>query len=265
MGVAIDTVAFYAVNPGAGPTVATLAPGDSATIRANNPSGSILLDDLFRQGAAEGYVRVRSPRLHDNVRGIMITPSETPVAAGLPWDIGQPLFPQDTLVVEQSGGTAETDVGAFVVWYSDLAGSEARLHMPGDVLPLVEHFVYVEVDFNTAATAGQWQDTAINTTEDLLKANRDYAVLGYITDVAVNAMGIKGTDTGNYRITGPGVLRSEVTSRWFLWQAEKNNRPYIPVINSANKANTFLSCQAASAGAAVKGQLALALLSHNIG
>ena len=264
MGVAIDTVAFYGVNPGAGPQVATMAPGDSATIRANNPSGVVLLDDIFRQAGTEGFTRIRSPRLHDNVRGIMVTPTESPGAAFLPWDIGQPLYPQDTVVIEQSGGAAETDAGAFVVWYSDLAGSEARLHMPGDILPLIEHFVYVEVDFNTAATAGQWQDTALNATEDLLKANRDYAVLGYITDVAVNCMGIKGTDTGNYRVCGPGVLRSEVTSRWFLWQSEKNNRPYIPVINSANKANTFLSAQASTAATAIKGQLALALLSRNL-
>lgn len=265
MGVSIDTVAFYSANPGAGPTVATMAPGDSATIRANNPSGTILLDEVLHQGATEGYVQVRSPRLHDNVRGIRITPSETPLAAGLPWDVGQPLFPQDTLVIELSGGTAETDCGALVVYYSDLSGSEARLHMPADVLPLLEHFVYVEVDFNTAATAGQWADTAINTTEDLLKANRDYAVLGFITDVAVCALGVKGTDTGNYRVCGPGALRSEVTSRYFVWQSEKTGRPYIPVINSANKSNTFLSCQAATANTAVKGQLALALLSHNLG
>lgn len=264
MGIAIDTIAFSATNPGAGGAVATMAPGDSATVRANNPAGKIVLDQIFRQGATEGFIRIRSPRMHDNVQGIRFIPSETPAAALMPSELSQPLFPQDNLIIEIAGGAAEVDAGAVVIYYSDLAGSEARLKMPGDVLGIIEHVVTVEVDFNTAATAGQWADTAINATFDLLRANRDYAVFGYVTDVAVDAMGIKGTDTGNYRVCGPGVLRSEVTARWFLDQSLRSGIPYIPIINSANKFNTFLSAQAVATATAVKGQLILGLLQHNL-
>lgn len=264
MGVAIDTIAGSATNPGSGGAALTMATGDSATVRAGNPTGSIGLDHIFRQGATEGFIRVRSPRLHDNVQGIRFVPSETPTAILLPPELQQPLYPQDTLILEIAGGGAEVDNAAFVIYYTDLAGSEARLKMAADVLPLIEHLVTVEVDFNTSGTAGAWADTAINATFDLLKANRDYAVFGYITDVAVTALGIKGTDTGNYRVCGPGVTRSEVTSRWFLDNALRQGRPYIPLINSANRYNTFLSATAVATSAAIKGQLILGLMSHNL-
>ena len=264
MGVAIDTIAFAATNPGAGGAVATMAPGDSATVRASNPTGSIDLDQIFRQGATEGFVGVRSPRLIDNVRGIRFTPSETPTAILIGGELGQPLYPQDNLIIEIGGGAAEVDAGAAVIYYSDIAGSEARLKMPGDVLPLIEHLTVVEVDFNTAATAGQWQDTLVTVTEDLTRANRDYALLGYITDVAVCALGVKSADTGNYRVCGPGVTRSEVTSRYFLDASTKKGRPYIPVLNSANKNNTYVSAVAVATATAVKAQLVLGLLSHNL-
>jgi hypothetical protein len=263
MGLAIDTPAFVATNPGAS-AAATFATGDSGTIRNFAGTDRALLVELFRQGATEGLVAVRSALLHDAVRGIQYTPSETPSAILVPRRLNQPLRPQDTLSAFLGGGAAEVDMGGMQVMYTNLPGVNARLHMWSDLEALIQYVKIVEVDFNTAATAGQWQDTVITTTENLLHANTDYAVLGYIVDVACCLFGVKGVDTGNLRVCGPGVLRSEVTSQYFAQLSDDTGLPTIPVINSANQGAIFASCAAVATGTAVKGQLILGQLSQTV-
>lgn len=263
MGLAIDTVGFVATNPGAS-AAGTMLIGDPAAVRNFQSTDRAYIMELFRQGATEGLVAARSPLLHDAVRGVQFTPSETPSALLLPRRGNQPVKAQDTIQYFIGGGGAEVDLGGSQIWYSNLPGIAARLHMWGDLDPLIVNIEVVEVDFNTNATAGQWADTVITTTQNLLKANTDYAVLGGIVDVAVCMFGIKGPDTGNLRICMPGVVRSEVTSEYFARFSDDNGIPYIPVINSANQGSTFLSCSAVAAGAAIKGQLILAQLSQYV-
>lgn len=263
MPLAIDTVGFVATNPGA-LAVATPSTGDSFTIRNFGQADQARLLAMGRQGATEGLVRVRSALLHDFVRGIMFTPSETPSAMLLPRGIQQQLKPQDVLTVELGGGAAEVDAGFYQVFYANLPGGSARLHMSADIMSLVKNLKPIEVDFNTAAVAGQWQDTVITATENLLHANTDYAVLGYLVDIACLAIGIKGIDTSNLRICGPGVTRSEVTANYFVELSDRSGLPTIPVINSANAGGLFLSALAVAAAAAIKGQLILAELSQTV-
>lgn len=263
MGYAIDTVAFIATNPGAS-AAGVMAIGDPAAVRNFAPTDRAYLVELFRQGATEGLVAARSPLLHDAVRGIQYTPSETPSNLLLPRRLNQPLKAQDTLSYFLGGGGAEVDMGAAQLWYSNLPGVAARLHTWADLDPLIVNVEVIEVDFNTNATAGQWADTVITTTQNLLKANTDYAVLGGVVDVATCVFGVKGPDTGNLRICMPGSLRSEVTSEYFARMSDDNGYPYIPVINSANQGSTFLSCAAVAAGAAIKGQLILGQLSQYV-
>jgi hypothetical protein len=264
MGLAVDTIGLYAANPGSGGAAPTVNSGDSLTIRAYTPSSYAGLENVYRQGATEGFVQIKSPLLHDNVRGIRFTPSETPTALLIPGYPPEPVKPMDTLAVTMAGGTAETDAAALVIGYDDLPGAAARLHSWGDISGLISHIKPVEVDCTTSGTAGVWTDTAINTTEDLLEANRDYAVLGYVSDTALLAVGVKGAETGNLRITGPGILRAEVTNLWFVKWANGQGKPRIPVFNSANKSAFYMSCISASASATPKVQLVLALLSQNL-
>lgn len=265
MGLAIDTIVVSAVNPGAGPTAfTTAASGDSLVVRNFAPSASCKLIQLTRRGAASGFIRVRSPLLHDNVRGIMFTSGETPSLFALPERFSQPLYAQDTLIAEGSGGGAETDLGILTVYYSDLLGAAARLHMQGDITPLIKSVKPVTVSITTSATIGQWTDTVITTTEDLLHANTDYAVIGYITSVALGYVAVKGQDTGNLRIGGPGSINVEDTSDYFSDQSFFHQIPFIPVFNSANKGSFFVSTVDSAASTASTITLILAELSQNL-
>lgn len=250
MGVAYDTVAFSLANPGATFTAATVASGDSFTVRAYPVQTAVAkLLRVTRQGATSGGVRILSPLLHDNVRGITQLTTQTPTEFAFPREVTQILRPQDALVVQISGGGAETDAGALSIYYTDLPGANARLFSPADILPRIKTIKPLEVDFTTNAAASGWLDTVITTTEDLTHANTDYAVLGYTTDTAATVIGVKGIDTSNLRVCGPGTTSTIVTADYF-WEASlRDNLPMIPVFNSANKGSTFVSAFAVAAAA----------------
>ena len=241
MGLAVDIVATRVANPGGTFTATTAVPGDSLTVRNFPDSARAFLLNIIRRGATTGAFRVRSPLLHDNVRGIAVTSGQTPTIFALPRELSQQLYAQDTLITEITGGAAETDLGLLVVYYENVLGASARLHSRGDIEGNIDYIKPVTVAVTNSATIGNWTDTAITATEDLLHANSDYAVLGYVTDTAMGAVAIKGIDTGNLRVGGPGSVNVEDTSDYFVAQGLYHNIPFIPVINSANKNATFVS------------------------
>lgn len=241
MGLAIDTIATSAVNPGAGITATTAATGDSLTIRNTDPSSLCLLEHVIRGGATAGQAGVRSPRMHDNVRGFRFFSGQVISIFDLPQETGQPLVPGDTLITEVTGGAAETDAVALTVYYGNLGGVAARLHSWGDIAGNVRNIKTIQVAVAATGAAGTWVDTVITTTENLLKTKTDYAVLGILTDTATMLIGVKGPDTGNMRCCLPGTTDNSDTSDFFVRQAIYTGRPWIPVIAGDNRAATFVS------------------------
>lgn len=261
MGVAIDTVVFSASNPGSAGAAATVNSGDSFTIRNMPDSAFARLDGLVRQGATEGFVEIKSPRMHDAVRGLHYISVETPTVFLLPRQTGQPVYAADTLTVTLSGGTAETDAGAWFAYYSDLKGEDAQIFDWQQLRPMVRNLTAIEVDVSAQGTSAGWSDTSLTTTQNLLKANKYYALLGYIVDQACIAVGIKGPETGNLRLCGPGPTSSFPTHDYFIRMNDLHQQPYIPVINSNNRANIFCSTALVSTSATPKVELILAELS----
>lgn len=264
MGIAADTVGLFLANPGATLSAAEASPGDSLTVRNGAAGALIHLDDVIRAGAATGELAIKSPLLYDNTYGFRFGASTSPQKWTIPHQDGLPLMPQDDLTALLTGGTAETDIGALMIYYENLPGASARLHSWGDIAGNIETFKTVKVACTSSATIGTWVDTVITTTEDLLKANRDHAILGYMTDAEVAVVGVKATDTSNLRISGPGYVAVEDTSDYFIRKSNDSGRPYIPVFNSANKSSTYVSVLHNTASLAVNVYLVLALLSQNL-
>lgn len=265
MGTAIDTILAAVVNPGAGGAVAGVAnSGDTLQVRNANSARAVYLEGLIRAGATAGDIKITSPALHDNVFGIRVKPNETPSIFTLPAELDQTLVPMDTLVMTIGGGAAETDLGVLQVYYEDLPGISARLHRFGELTGLFGNVKPVRVAVVSSAVIGAWSDTVITTTEDALQANHDYAVLGYVTDTNLAAVGIKGAETGNLRICGPGTTSELVTSNYFVNMDTKNGRPWVPVINSANKGGIFVSVCAPAASVAAVVTLILVELKQNL-
>lgn len=241
MGAALQVLTGRVTNPGVTLTALTADTGDSFTVRSYPFGSKAQIVQAWALGATAGVIRVRSPRLHDAANGIRLRTTAATPAPLLPDGLEQQLQPQDVLTFEQSGGGAEVDMASLLVYYEDLPGIAAQLASWDQLKGQIVNLVGVEVNLTTGATAGQYGGSqALNANFDILKRNIKYAILGYDCDVTTGTVGITGPDIGNLRVAGPGLARSEVTMGWFKDLAIETGQPMIPVINSANVANTIV-------------------------
>ncbi len=266
MGKALTVVTGRVTNPGATLTALTPNTGDSFTVRSFPFGSSAYIDNVWAQEATAGVVRIRSPRLHDAnqaIRERVIITNPRPL---LPYELRQPLYPQDVLTFELSGGGAETDMASILQYYEDLPGIDARLATYEEVRSRIVNLAGMEVQAATSATAGQYGGTvALNATFDNWKRNVDYAVLGYLVDATVCTVGITGPDTGQLRVGGPGTTEAIVTADWFVENAKATGAAYIPVINAANIAATLLDLAGTTVSTTVNVTLNVAELSGGVG
>jgi len=265
---ALDTIASYQGTAGSTLAAGTMATGDPSSIR-NFPQPNVarLMAAFYDDVTSPLTWRVRSPLLHDNVDGIQFDPGTAAPSILLPRGMQQPLQAQDTLTFEFStAASTGKALGALSIYYSQLPGVNARLYSPADIDPLIRNLKPVRVSIGSGAnTAGQWLDTVLTTTENLLHANTDYAVLGLAFSQAIACVAIKGPDTGNLRAGCPGGTNNPQGPEYFIRLSEEAGLPLIPVINAANAPSTFVSI-VSSAATAAAGYVTVFLgeLSHNL-
>lgn len=240
---AMEIIAGFSTGDTTALTALTAATGNSFTIRAAPFESKVHLLTLWGYFQAAGQLQIRSPRMHDNVRGLRYSLPATDGMILLDPRFKVPLVPQDTLVIEADGGAAAGDIAAVcaINYYEDLGGSAARL-VDAEYVALHAKSVVTVENTITMGTAGNWGgEEALNIESDLLKANTDYALVGYTNAVACIALRWRGADTGNYGVGGPGHITSKhLTSRWFEYLSERSGLPCIPVFNSANKAGILV-------------------------
>lgn len=263
---ALEVVTGRAVNPGAGPTALGPNTGDSFQVRSTPDTANPLLLGLWGSAATAGLLQLRSPRMHDPVRGLRYVLPAALQRNLLPDEANTQMYSQDILTYEIGGGAAETDAGALLFYYPDLGGVAARLASWEQIKPQIAELATVEIAVTGPVTAGDWSaGTAINATNDLLKANADYAILGYQTGTSVCAVGIRGADTGNLRVGGPGPTESIETRDWFVSLSKNSGFPLIPVINQANRASTLCHVCHTTAAGTVTVDLVVARLAGRFG
>ncbi|MGH7743509.1 MAG: hypothetical protein ACREQ5_01625 [Candidatus Dormibacteria bacterium] len=221
-------------------TALTPNTGDTFQVQAFTPSAGAWLEQIFAHEATPGVVRVRSPKMHDNVQNLRLQVTNSIAQRLLPPAAMQELYPQDTITFEATGGAAETDVAFLQLYYADNPGASQRLALWAQVKPRIKNILSVEVAVTGAATLGDWSaGTPINTTFDLLKANTDYAVLGYLAGGAIGAVALAGPDTSNFKVGGPGGLDPIESTSYFVDMSNAYGTPHIPIINSANRGATL--------------------------
>jgi hypothetical protein len=243
MGKALELVTGFVTFSNAAFVNLGMAAGNTLTIRNAPLDSDVRLLQAWMDVQFVGQLRIRSPRLHDNVHGIhldTLVANETPL---LPWGFPQKLIPQDTLIAELSAADAAGDIetACMLIYYANLAGIDARLASAADVIARMVNLVTVENTIALGAAGGYSGEEAINAEEDLLKANTDYALLGYLVDTQCTCVRWRGADTGNLGVGGPGdpALR-HLTKDWFVRLSREFNLPLIPVFNSANRAGILI-------------------------
>jgi hypothetical protein len=251
MGVAIDTVlvdVHNAATTAIGLTAATVTnSGDSFGVRSFDPPAWAKLEGVTLMGSGTQQVRVLSPRLHDNVTGLTWESPESPTQFLMPKDIGEPLYSADTLTVQMSAAASSDTVAALNVYYSDLSGVDQKLATWEQVKSSMIRTKIIEVAVTSSATIGAWTDTVITTTENQLKADYSYAVLGFQQTTAVAVVGLKGPATGNMRVCAPGSTETLEMSSYFIEMSLRHGTPHIPIFKANDRAATNISVAANTA------------------
>lgn len=253
MGVCIDSVLVDVHNTStnaAGLTTATVTnSGDSLSVRSFN-GGYARLEGLFIQGTGTRQVRVTSPRFHDNVTGLTFNDVEMPAEFLFPRDVGQPLYSADTLAVSLDAAASSDTVAVLLNYYSDLEGIAANLMTWEQVKSRIVNLKTIPISVTNSATPGTWTDTVITTTENQLKADYSYAVLGVEANAGMVAVGLKGPSTGNLRICAPGNTNTLDITSYFVELSQRQGTPHIPVFKANDRGNTFVSTASANVSGA---------------
>jgi hypothetical protein len=242
-GPALDTITSTGTAIGATLAATTIAPGDSFQVKNQASNTPAMLLQCWVDAQVAGMVRIRSPKMHDNVDAIRSRTLIGILEPLLPWGVAQPLYPQDVETVELAGSAVAGDIESVVqqIYYPDLPGQAARLlDWPG-VKGRMKNIVGVRIAITIGSTAGYNGAKAINADVDLLQANTDYALLGATTDTETAAICVRGPDTGNLRVAVPGEPGLwHHCNYWFKRLSIAFGLPLIPIINSANKGGTLV-------------------------
>lgn len=250
---ALEVVGGFFTNPAAVFQPLTPSTGTSFTVRGTDATKPAWLLSAWAFNATAGELRIRSTKLHDFQQGIRnrVTAALTAPLFSRPGSgmYAQRLYAQDQLTVEITGGGAEMDTGALLIAYDDLQGVAGRFIDYPTLRKIGLNVVTVEVTVTAVATGNFGGSVAINSTNDNLIANTDYAILGAMTDTRGTTIGITGVDFGNLRLGVPAepTLRDDLNS-WFQAIAISLNAPYIPVFNSANKSATTVDVATTATG-----------------
>ena len=255
----IEIVTLKATAPGSSGAAATANTGDSLVVK--NGKGVIKTLATWATRQTAGFTQTITPSSHDTTRGYragvqagqaMFT---TPLGESLEFT-GQETIAQ-TIAGSATAGDIELD--SLLMFYADFPGITMRTITDGHMHSRLDMMTTVEASVAAVAT-GEYSQEAITADSDLLKANRDYAVLGMSSRTAAHALTIQSPDFGNIRVGVPGFLRPEITSQFFALLSRIHGMACIPVFNSGNKAQVNIGFVADENAAATLVTVYLALL-----
>jgi len=257
----LEVISASATQPNTGAAGVAFT-GDSLTIKNAKQTKPVDILAIWQTNQVAGFGQIAFPSGHDTTRGYRAGAAVGVNPAALP--LGQRMLvqPQELLSVTIAGSNTSGDVEqlSMLIRYGDLPGVDAQMISPSELEKRVECYTTVEQSITSVAGPGYSGEVAINTTTDLLKANRNYAVLGMYSRTATHALTLRGPDLGNVRVAVPGVLRQELVSQFFVMLSRAHGESLIPVINSGNKASTFIGVAADENGGTFLVTLFLALL-----
>lgn len=275
MGLALEAIlGFKSALAGGGFESLAAGSDDSFQIRSFADASSAYIEEVWACDDASPFLlSIKSPRMHDQVRGLLLGGSNQDLTPAplfnpqtlLPGGLTQRVYSTDTLAVQVSATAADVFAALFLARYQDLGGIQARLFNWADIYPLIANYVGILTQPIANATKGQWgPSVALNAVDDRLKADTDYALLGWTSSIPVTAVSVLGTDTGNLRVGGPGYWDQERGGDLFVKLSQRHGQPHIPVINSNNAGNTHIAIADVAASTAPNVTLVLAQLSQKL-
>lgn len=248
-----------------------VASGDSLAVIYFNPGSNAYVEEVFSMNSTQRMeVAIFSPRFGDNQFGLRLQHTFNPTvsAAGgvtqflLPPQLDIPIYSTDALSVQVNAPAAAGNADVVMQqYYEDVPGTGQRLANWSQIEGLIIRTLGIEVTVTPGTTGQYGTAVAMNANDDRLRADTDYALLGYSTDLLGGVFGIKGPDTGFFRVPMPCSFDARNTAGYFVFQDSLRSTPHIPIINSNNKGTTLVDGIAANNPGATKVSLVLAELS----
>lgn len=241
MGKAIELITVQATAPATGAAF-TAVTGNSLTIR--DTQRPVWLGPVWQSRQVAGFLRLTSPLLHDAVVGIQM---QAPIGqtVTLMQDL-QRLYAQDSIVAFGTGSATAGDIeqASMLFIYEDLPGVDAYLIDMAELDRRGEDIYGFPNTISTGTAGGYSGQESVVAEADQLKANTDYAIIGYDLTVACASVRYVSSDWGNIGVGGPGPVGATVgaleTRRWFQELSKFWKMPLIPVFNASNKALTLV-------------------------
>ncbi len=246
--VAISGSAFEAVSP---------VSGDSATFFNVPQDSQAYLGEIWATNNLHGCeVSITASRFHDQVYGIRgeVTSGATtaPINRAVcisSIGLDQKIYPSDVLSVQVNGTASDDVVITMLIYYENLPGISARLASYDYVKNNMKNLVGI----NVALTPGDGvygTGLALNSSDNRLHANTDYALLGATSQLAFAGLRFSGIDTGNLQVGGPILADPALDGTMFVRYARDYNQALIPIINSNNAGSLTLTSIGTDVGAA---------------
>lgn len=233
---ALELVTAQVTAPGVGAAMAAVA-GNSLTVR-DSAAAKIL--SLWGQRRTSGFTRITSPLLHDAVVGFQHRIQSSDVRLkDMP--VVQDLQSQDTLTLNGSGSVVAGDIetSCMLILYNELAGICANLITWEELKRRAKELYSSTTQHVTGGAGGYSGEVNLIASEDQLKANQDYAILGATSGGAPESIALRyrAPDWGNLGVGLPVMegFSSHIGGDFFVRLSKMTGLPVIPVFNASNK------------------------------
>ncbi len=227
-------------------TRVTMFTDDSNIIRTGIKTEDIYLLAIWSGSeGSEGVGEIKSPRMHDNVNGIQYS-----IAQG--GDVGVPLFPNLQRLITQDNlnifMTTNVGLNAYanvhmLIYYDDLPASQGNYINYEQLLQSKNQIMTLKHSITPDSHVNYSGGEVVTTDQDQFESLKNYAFLGFKNIASINgsALCLRGHDTGNLRIGQPiNSSQRENMRPYFVDLAKESKLAVIPLINAANKDNTFI-------------------------
>ena len=237
MGKVLEMICGQATAPGAAITALAMGAGNTNVVRSFEAGKEARLITLWADNQVAGIVRAMSPRMANNNQGIHIDSIIGNLDPLIPISLGQALYPQDTLALGISGSAVAGDFegAGFLIYYPDLPGASGNFISPDEVISRCSNIMSNRTAIVAGAGGGYTGQMALNATENMFKANKEYALLGFNCSAQCTAVRMIASDLGNIGLGGPGnIANRKLMGEWFMEISRLTGTHLVPVINSSN-------------------------------
>ena len=240
----IDSIGFFAIQPGATFVPAQLSDGDSLTIRRFDPPSKAYIFDVggqWQSNLGGESFRIHSPQRHDNIDGINIGRTTSGAFEFIiPFGFREEVYQGEQLIVEMTGSAlaGQIDWGFIQLFYEKLPKLKSNL-IGYDEYAFRSRKLFMKANFagyTVGGASGGWlNEVPISSLlqNQVIKRDREYAFLSILQNSSTSQVfRVKGRDFSTPVLYKgiPTVNRGDE----YVYRSYSFGVPMIPIFSGEN-------------------------------